>query len=79
MPGHGFSPPNDLLGGIRQKVRRARSGPLFDGGRAVRELETAFESMWKRWIQGAAPKPFSVEGDARETSSQKLEWHLRIS
>ena len=52
----------DLLGGIRQKVRRARSGALFDGGRAVRELETAFEHMWERWVQGEAPKPFSVEG-----------------
>ncbi|MDE3166887.1 MAG: hypothetical protein KGN36_13865, partial [Acidobacteriota bacterium] len=57
----------DLLGCLREKVRRARSGMLFDGGRAVRELETALEHMWNKWLQGEAPRPFSVErGTARD-------------
>ncbi len=51
----------DLLARVREKVRHARVGALFDGERAVRELETAFEHMWETWLRGDAPKPFSVD------------------
>jgi protein O-GlcNAc transferase len=51
----------DLLSDIRRRVARARSGSaLFDGERAVRELETAFARMWENWFTGEAPQPFSV-------------------
>jgi protein O-GlcNAc transferase len=51
----------DLLTGIRRKLARARSSAaLFDGERAVRELETAFARMWENWLRGEAPMPFSV-------------------
>ena len=51
----------DRLSDIRGRLARARSGSaLFDGDRTVRELETAFEHMWKNWLRGEAPKPFSV-------------------
>ena len=51
----------DLLSEIRRRLARARSGSeLFDGGRAVRELETAFERMWENWLRGDAPSSFSV-------------------
>jgi len=51
----------DLLSGIRLRLAQARSGSaLFDGERAVRELETAFARMWENWLKGEAPKPFSV-------------------
>jgi protein O-GlcNAc transferase len=52
---------DDLLSGIRRRLARARSGSaLFDGERAVRELETAFTRMWENWLSGEAPKPFSA-------------------
>ena len=51
----------DLLTDIRRRVSRARADSgLFDGERAVRELETAFARMWENWISGEDPKPFSV-------------------
>ena len=51
----------DLLTGIRRRVSQARSNnPLFDGERAVRELETAFARMWENWLRGEAPEPFAV-------------------
>ena len=50
-----------LLTGIRQRLARARSAStLFDAGRAVRDLETAFARMWENWLKGEAPQPFSV-------------------
>jgi predicted O-linked N-acetylglucosamine transferase (SPINDLY family) len=52
----------DLLTDIRRRLARARSSAaLFDGERAVRELETAFTQMWENWLRGEAPKPFSVQ------------------
>jgi len=49
----------DLLTGIRRRLAQARStSTLFDGERAVRELETAFTRMWEKWLSGEAPKPF---------------------
>jgi predicted O-linked N-acetylglucosamine transferase (SPINDLY family) len=51
----------DLLTDIRRKLTRGQSSAaLFDGGRAVRELETAFARMWETWLRGEAPKPFST-------------------
>jgi predicted O-linked N-acetylglucosamine transferase (SPINDLY family) len=51
----------DLLSEIRRKLARARSdSELFDGERAVRELETAFARMWENWLRGDAPSSFSV-------------------
>jgi len=51
----------DLLTDIRGRLARARSSSaLFDGERAVRELETAFARMWETWLRGEAPKPFSA-------------------
>ena len=56
-----------LLTDIRRKLAGARSSStLFDGGRGVRELESAFARMWEIWLRGEAPRPFSVQtgGDA---------------
>jgi protein O-GlcNAc transferase len=51
----------DLLIDVRRKVARARSSStLFDGGRTVRELESAFAGMWEDWLRDEAPKPFSA-------------------
>jgi len=50
-----------LLTEIRRRLARAQSSSaLFDGERAVRELETAFARMWETWLRGEAPKPFSA-------------------
>ena len=55
-----------LLTDIRRRLARARSSSaLFDGERAVRELETAFARMWENWLRGEAPKPFSVPTNNR--------------
>jgi protein O-GlcNAc transferase len=51
----------DLLTGIRQRLAQARSSSaLFDGERAVRELENAFARMLENWLSGEAPKAFSA-------------------
>ena len=51
----------DLLTGIRQRLAQARSSSaLFDGERAVRELENAFARMWENWLSGEAPSSFSA-------------------
>jgi len=34
--------------------------PLFDTGRFTRDLERAYETMWARHLQGAAPQAFAV-------------------
>jgi predicted O-linked N-acetylglucosamine transferase (SPINDLY family) len=45
-----------LLTDIRRRLAEARSSSaLFDGGRAVRELETAFARMWETWLRGETP------------------------
>ena len=46
-----------LVTDIRRKLARARSSSmLFDGERAVRELESAFERMWENWL----PEPYEL-------------------
>src|SRR6202011_3717735 len=41
----------DLLSDIRRRLAGARSSSaLFDGERAVRELETAFARIWENWL-----------------------------
>jgi hypothetical protein len=48
----------DLLSDIRRRLARARSGSeLFEGERAVRELETAFARMWGELAQGRGSEP----------------------
>ena len=55
-----------LLTDMRRRLARARSGSaLFDGERAVRELETAFARMWETWLRGETPKPFSAPTNNR--------------
>jgi predicted O-linked N-acetylglucosamine transferase (SPINDLY family) len=53
-PGH--------LQAIRHKVAQNRlTTPLFDTGRLVRHLETAFATMWDIWTRGETPRGFRVE------------------
>jgi predicted O-linked N-acetylglucosamine transferase (SPINDLY family) len=58
----------DLLTDIRRRLMQTQSSAaLFNGRRAVSELETAFARMWDIWLMGQAPKPFSTSapyGDA---------------
>jgi hypothetical protein len=35
--------------------------PLFDSGRFVRNLEQAYETMWRRFNSSQAPGAFAVE------------------
>ena len=54
-------PKPDLLSDIRRRLALSHSGSaLFDGDRAVRELETAFARMWENWLRGEHPEPFAV-------------------
>ena len=67
----------DLLTDIRGRVARARSNcALFDGERAVRELETAFARMWENWLKGEA-QAISVSAPVREvhTRAGRIEKH----
>lgn len=54
------------LATIRSKLLRNRASmPLFDTERFTRNLESAFETMWKRQQGGLPPESFAVEDLAR--------------
>jgi predicted O-linked N-acetylglucosamine transferase (SPINDLY family) len=47
---------------IRDRLVQSRSSaPLFDTDRFRRHIEAAYETMWKRWQNGAEPCSFAVE------------------
>ena len=49
---------------IGNKLARNReTHPLFDTARFTRNLERAFETMWRRGLAGQPPETFSVEVD----------------
>ncbi|MBI5912168.1 MAG: hypothetical protein HY848_19740 [Betaproteobacteria bacterium] len=45
---------------LRQTLAAREHLPLFDTPRFVRELESAFDIMWKRYLAGQPPQAFSV-------------------
>jgi protein O-GlcNAc transferase len=49
------------LQAIRQKLVQNRlTWPLFDTGRFVRNLETAFKNMWRIYVSGDSPQPIKL-------------------
>jgi len=49
------------LRAIRERLARNRTmHPLFDTGRFVRHIESAYTTMWRRYQNGEAPKAFAV-------------------
>jgi protein O-GlcNAc transferase len=44
----------------RARLSDVRSTPLFDARARVRQLEAAYQAMWRRHEQGLAPKSFEV-------------------
>jgi predicted O-linked N-acetylglucosamine transferase (SPINDLY family) len=58
-----------LLASIKAKLARNRDTyPLFDSARFTRHIEAAYTTMWERYRNGEAAKPFAVEpigGDFR--------------
>lgn len=49
------------LAALREKLARTRkTSPMFDTARRVRELDYAFEMMWKRHLAGLPPESFAV-------------------
>jgi predicted O-linked N-acetylglucosamine transferase (SPINDLY family) len=66
-----------LLSGIRRRLVQARSGStLFDGERAVRELETAFARMWENWLSRDSEGVFGGTSIAARiaNSTGRREW-----
>jgi predicted O-linked N-acetylglucosamine transferase (SPINDLY family) len=62
----------DLLEGYRKRLTDNRdSAPLFDCARFTRNLEAAYQQMWRRWREGKEPEAFSVSESA-ESDPQKL-------
>jgi protein O-GlcNAc transferase len=52
-----------LLADFKHRLARNRAGSaLFDIERFSRSIETAYETMWKTWQRGEAPRSFAVEG-----------------
>ena len=47
---------------LRQTLAARERLPLFDTPRFVRDLESAYDIMWKRYLAGEAPQAFSVAG-----------------
>lgn len=55
----------DRLAALRERLRQARStAPLFDPERYRRQLETAYELMHARSLEGKPPADFDVPADA---------------
>lgn len=52
------------LGRLRQGLAAREQLPLFDTPRFVRDLESAFETMWKNYLAGQPPRAFSVAGQS---------------
>lgn len=51
----------ERLAGVREKLARNRkTSPLFDMTRLARQIEAAYEMMWKRHLEGAEPEGFTV-------------------
>ncbi len=49
------------LDGIRRRVAANRSRtPLFDSDRFRRNIEAAYQEMWRIWQSGEPPRPFAV-------------------
>ena len=49
------------LATIRERLENnRRTQPLFDTGHFTRNMETAFEMMWRRFREGLPPAPFAV-------------------
>jgi len=48
------------LGAMRQTLAVRERLPLFDTPRFVRDLERAFEAMWKRYLARESPQAFTV-------------------
>ena len=62
----------DLLEGYRKRLTDNRdSAPLFDCARFTRNLEAAYQQMWRRWREGKEPEAFSVSESAK-SDPQKL-------
>jgi len=47
---------------LRQKLAARERLPLFDTPRFVRDLESAFDMMWTRFLAGKSPEAFAVGG-----------------
>jgi len=46
---------------LRERLRTTRlTVPLFDSGRFTRQIEAAFETMWRRYVDGEPPLPFTA-------------------
>jgi predicted O-linked N-acetylglucosamine transferase (SPINDLY family) len=55
----------DALASIRQKLARNRAtAPLFDTSRYMRDLESAYAEMWRRWRHGLPAECFAVHDSA---------------
>jgi predicted O-linked N-acetylglucosamine transferase (SPINDLY family) len=51
----------ERLAAIKQHLRKARSSaPLFDAPRTARHLETAYATMWQRYLDRQLPSGFDV-------------------
>ncbi len=51
----------DELQATREKLEKNRlTGPLFDTPRFVRNLEIAYQEMWKLFLSGEGPRPIKV-------------------
>ncbi len=48
------------LRSLRQALAAGERLPLFDTPRFVRDLESAFDTMWKRYVAGNPPAAFAV-------------------
>ncbi|MBE0614760.1 MAG: tetratricopeptide repeat protein [Burkholderiales bacterium] len=48
------------LQSLRQTLSARERLPLFDTPRFVRDLESAFDTMWKRYLSGKPPAAFAV-------------------
>jgi predicted O-linked N-acetylglucosamine transferase (SPINDLY family) len=52
------------LKALRDKVAKAKNSALFDTAAFTKNIESAYRTMWERWLAGEQPENFAVTAGA---------------
>jgi len=49
---------------LRGKVAKVQASALFDTATFARNIESAYRTMWEKWLAGKKPEGFAVKAGA---------------